>query len=158
MNKRTSRSKTRLLSLSGAVLLLALAGCSGSNEPLQGASPSPLPSVSPSPSAAPSPSPSPPAPSASPSEEPAPSAAPSEPEAKKGEGKFSGLADSHTIEIEMDGRHESFQLGEGTAEAAFELEPGDLVSFEYTEQPVEGDPQAKQLMLTSLAKAEPPAS
>ncbi|WP_206110010.1 hypothetical protein [Paenibacillus albicereus] len=150
MNKRTSQAKTRLLSLSGAVLLLALAGCSGSNEPLQGASPSPPPSASPSPSALPSPSPSPSAsPTASPSEEPAPSAAPSAPETKKGEGKFSGLADSHTVEIEMDGKYESFQLGEGTAETANQLESGDEVSFDYTEQDQDG---AKLLTLISLTK------
>ncbi|MCM3749975.1 hypothetical protein M3223_21810 [Paenibacillus pasadenensis] len=152
MNKRTS--KNRLYALSSAVLLLVLAGCSGNADNQEGTtspSPSPSPVISSSPSPSPSVSPSPsPAPSSSGNETEEPGSG--QGETKQAEGKFVGLADSHTVEIEIDGKAQAFQLSEAVQETANQLAEGDAVSIEYTEEAVDGDASLKQLTITSLTK------
>ncbi|SFE87601.1 hypothetical protein SAMN05216378_4418 [Paenibacillus catalpae] len=74
-------------------------------------------------------------------------------EAKQGKGVFVGLADSHTVEITVDGEAAAYQLGEGTEEAANALKEGDAVTFEYTEAAIEGDATAKVLTITKIEKA-----
>ncbi|AET61934.1 hypothetical protein HPL003_26090 [Paenibacillus terrae HPL-003] len=77
-----------------------------------------------------------------------------EPEVKQGTGVYNGAADPHTVEIEIKGEAQSFQLGEGLDTVVAGLKEGDSVSFEYNEQAVEGDATAKQLILTKIQKAE----
>ncbi|MEC0183142.1 hypothetical protein P4H61_16775 [Paenibacillus peoriae] len=76
------------------------------------------------------------------------------PEVKQGTGIYSGAADPHTVEIEINGEAQSFQLGEGLDKVVAGLKEGDSVSFEYNEQAVEGDTTAKQLILTKIQKTE----
>ncbi|ACS98946.1 hypothetical protein [Paenibacillus sp. JDR-2] len=83
---------------------------------------------------------------------PTPSESPSA-EAKQGKGVFVGLADSHTVEITVDGEAAAYQLGEGTDSAVAALKEGDNVSFEYTEAAIEGDATAKLLTITKIEKA-----
>lgn len=94
-----------------------------------------------------------PSPTVSASPTPTESASP-EVETKQGEGEFVGLADSHTVEITVDGEAAAYQLGEGTDSAAAALKEGDKVSFEYTEAAIEGDATAKLLTITKIAKIE----
>ncbi|WP_179033016.1 hypothetical protein [Paenibacillus kribbensis] len=77
-----------------------------------------------------------------------------EPEVKQGTGVYNGAADPHTVEIEINGEAQSFQLGEGLDTVVAGLEEGDSVSFEYSEKAVEGDTTAKQLILTKIQKTE----
>ncbi|WP_068501735.1 hypothetical protein [Paenibacillus kribbensis] len=77
-----------------------------------------------------------------------------EPEVKQGTGVYNGAADPHTVEIEVNGEAQSFQLGDGLDKVVAGLEEGDSVSFEYSEKAVEGDATAKQLILTKIQKTE----
>ncbi|WP_226002726.1 hypothetical protein [Paenibacillus sp. BJ-4] len=77
-----------------------------------------------------------------------------EPEVKQGTGVYNGAADPHTVEIEMNGEAQSFQLGDGLDTVIAELKEGDTVAFEYNEKAVEGDATAKQLILTKIQKTE----
>ncbi|CAM3421739.1 hypothetical protein PALU110988_21700 [Paenibacillus lupini] len=94
------------------------------------------------------------APTTSPTESatPAPTESPNA-ETKQGHGVFVGLADSHTVEITVDGEAAAYQLGEGTEEAANALKEGDAVTFEYTEAAIEGDATVKVLTITKIEKA-----
>ncbi|TFE25585.1 hypothetical protein [Cohnella luojiensis] len=90
---------------------------------------------------------------ASPTETSSPSASPeSSDETKQGKGEYVGLADSHTLEIKTGSESVSYQLGEGTEDAVSGLNPGDAVSFEYTEKTLEGDNAVTQLILTKIQK------
>ncbi|MCM3630204.1 hypothetical protein M3194_22990 [Paenibacillus glycanilyticus] len=93
-----------------------------------------------------------PTPSATVSASPEPTESP-DAVTKQAQGVFVGLADSHTVEITVDGEAASYQLGEGTDEAANALKEGDAVSFEYMEEAVEGDATAKLLTITKIEKA-----
>ncbi len=77
-----------------------------------------------------------------------------EPQVKKGTGVYNGAADPHTVEIEINGEAQSFQLGEGLDTVIAGLKEGDPVAFEYNEKAVEGDATAKQLTLTKIQKTE----
>ncbi|MDP4098276.1 hypothetical protein OIN60_16075 [Paenibacillus sp. P96] len=91
-----------------------------------------------------------------------PATAPTEPAAETpatltGTGVYNGQADPHTVEIEMDGKPLAFQLGEGVDAQIAPLKEGDAVSFEYTEEPIEGE-AAKLLTLTKISKTEDEAT
>jgi hypothetical protein len=94
------------------------------------------------------------APTTSPTESatPAPTESPNA-ETKQGQGVFVGLADSHTVEITVDGQGAAYQLGEGMDEAVASLKDGDAVTFEYTEAAIEGDATAKLLTITKIEKS-----
>ena len=62
------------------------------------------------------------------------------------EGVFVGLADNHTVEIEVAGVPRAFALGEGVATLA--LQEGDSVSFQYKED------ENGRLVISHLVKLE----
>ncbi|MGO4108695.1 hypothetical protein [Paenibacillus sp. YAF4_2] len=93
-----------------------------------------------------------PTPSATVSASPTPSESP-EAQTKQGKGVFVGLADSHTVEVTVDGEAAAYQLGEGMDEAVNTLKEGDNVTFEYTEAAIEGDATAKLLTITKIEKS-----
>lgn len=72
-------------------------------------------------------------------------------ETKQGTGEFVGLADSHTVEITMDGESASFQFDESTT-AMTGFKTGDQVAFEYVEKALEGQNAGTQLILTKIEK------
>ncbi|WP_025715794.1 hypothetical protein [Paenibacillus sp. 1-18] len=76
------------------------------------------------------------------------------PEVKQGTGVYSGAADPHTVEIEINGEAQSFQLADGLDTVVAGLKEGDAVTFEYSEQAVEDDATAQQLILTKIQKTE----
>ncbi|MNW39372.1 hypothetical protein D3C74_164610 [compost metagenome] len=76
------------------------------------------------------------------------------PEVLSGNGVYSGQADPHTVEIEVSGEPKAFQFSEDLDASIAELTEGQAVSFEYTEEAVEGDDTLKQLTLTSIQAAE----
>lgn len=94
------------------------------------------------------------APTTSPTESatPAPTESPNA-ETKQGHGVFVGLADSHTVEITVDGQGAAYQLGEGMDEVVASLKEGDAVTFNYTEAAIEGDATAKLLTITKIEKS-----
>lgn len=69
------------------------------------------------------------------------------PETLTGTGIYTGQADPHTVEIEMDGKATAFQLGEGVDAGIGSLNEGDAVSFEYTKGSLAGG-----LTITKIAK------
>lgn len=76
------------------------------------------------------------------------------PVVKEGEGSFTGLADSHTVEIIVDGHPMSFQFGEDLSQAIESIKPDQTVSFTYEEKAIEGEASLKQLVLKEIHKAE----
>lgn len=76
------------------------------------------------------------------------------PEVKQGTGVYNGAADPHTVEIEINGESQSFQLADGLDTVVAGLKEGDAVTFEYSEQAVEDDATAQQLILTKIQKTE----
>ncbi|WP_138495735.1 hypothetical protein [Paenibacillus pinistramenti] len=68
----------------------------------------------------------------------------------KGTGKYVGLGDTSSIEIEMDGQPVVFQLGTVDESVINSLNSGDQVTFQYKEQEVEGDPGVKLRTLIQL--------
>lgn len=75
---------------------------------------------------------------------------------KQGTGRFIGLMDNHSLEIEVNGEPTPFQMDASISAIAEGLIPSDLVEFEYVEKAVPGDDPLKQLVLTRLEKAEAP--
>lgn len=66
------------------------------------------------------------------------------------EGVFSGLSDSHTVEIITDGVAAAYQIPEKLT-ADIEALPADAkVKFEYIEKAIEGEETVKQLWLTKI--------
>ncbi|GLX67221.1 hypothetical protein [Paenibacillus glycanilyticus] len=129
-NKNITTKWTVLLS-STVLAACLLSACNNDSNSNVNSSPSPTVSASPSPSASASP----------------------EAESKQGKGVFVGLADSHTVEITVDGEAAAYQLGEGMDTAVADLKEGDNVSFDYTEEAVEGDEAAKVLTITKIEKS-----
>lgn len=126
---KTKTNKWTILLSSTVLAACLLSACSDNNSDAN-ATPTPTPTVSASPT---------------PSESPVA-------ESKQGEGEFVGLADSHTVEITVDGEAAAYQLGEGMDSAVDGLKEGDKVSFEYTEAAIEGDSTAKVLTITKIEK------
>ncbi|MCM3782584.1 hypothetical protein M3231_06345 [Neobacillus mesonae] len=81
---------------------------------------------------------------------------PSEPEAvvKEATGTFTGLADSHTVEIVIDGEPTAFQLGEDMQDAVADIEENAVLTFKYEEQPIDGEDTLKQLVLIEITEVE----
>lgn len=131
MKNKNITTKWTIL-LSSTVLAACLLSACSNNNSNTNANSSPSPTVSASPA---------------PSESASPEVA-----AKQGKGVFVGLADSHTVEITVDGEAAAYQLGEGTDSAVAALKEGDNVSFEYTEAAIEGDATAKLLTITKIEK------
>ncbi|GIP27022.1 hypothetical protein J23TS9_21520 [Paenibacillus sp. J23TS9] len=67
-------------------------------------------------------------------------------------GSFTGLADSHTVEIIVEGKPMSFQFGEELKQAIEQIKPDQQVEFKYEEKAIEGDAALKQLILTEITK------
>ncbi len=76
------------------------------------------------------------------------------PAVKEGEGSFTGLADSHTVEIIVDGQPMSFQFGEALGQAMESMKPQQTVAFTYEEKTVEGETGLMQRVLKEIHKAE----
>lgn len=146
MNNKTKKFAILL----GTVILAAgLTACGNSvNE-----SPAASPTESSSPSSTPTPAPS---ESSSPSATPEPSASSSPSASPESEviqvtGEYVGLADSHTVEIKVEDGAVNYQLGEGMDKAVEGLKAGDLVTFEYIKQSIEGSTD-NQLIITKIEK------
>ncbi|MEC0242326.1 hypothetical protein P4H66_21190 [Paenibacillus dokdonensis] len=73
---------------------------------------------------------------------------------KEGAGSFTGLADSHTVEIIVEGKPVSFQFGKELKQAVERIKPDQQVEFKYEEKAIEGDATLKQLILTGITKSE----
>lgn len=129
--KNKNRTNKWTILLSSTVLAACLLSACSDNNSNANATPTPSPTVSASPT---------------PSESPVA-------ETKQGKGVFVGLADSHTVEITVDGEAAAYQLGEGMDSAVAALKEGDNVSFEYTEAAIEGDATAKVLTITKIEKS-----
>lgn len=78
----------------------------------------------------------------------------SEPAVLKGEGVFSGIADSHSIEIMVDGKPEAFQVTDELFAVVNELPSDAKVKFEYTEKVYDDADGAKQLWLKSIEQID----
>ncbi|WP_429371254.1 hypothetical protein [Paenibacillus sp. DS2015] len=76
-----------------------------------------------------------------------------EPVIQKSTGTFVGLADSHTVEILIDGKAENFQFGEELQLDIDKLKEDDLVQIEYTDEAVKGDDTVRVRNLTSITKS-----
>ncbi|MDR0271394.1 hypothetical protein [Paenibacillus sp.] len=72
----------------------------------------------------------------------------------QGTGSFTGLADSHTVEIIVHGTPMSFQFGEDLNQAMEDVNPDQQVNFRYVEKPIKGETTLKQLVLTGISKLE----
>lgn len=80
---------------------------------------------------------------------------PTEPEVivKEASGTFSGLADSHTIEVILEnGEAGAYQFNESLMEDISILQENDMVSLKYEEKPIEGEDTLKQLVLIEIIK------
>ncbi|MEI0740306.1 hypothetical protein VQ056_32985 [Paenibacillus sp. JTLBN-2024] len=66
---------------------------------------------------------------------------------------MTGLADSHTVEIIVDGKPMAFQFDETLKPDVEAMKPDQQVEFKYEEKAIEGDASLKQLVLTEIAKA-----
>ncbi|GAA0138203.1 hypothetical protein YSY43_50440 [Paenibacillus sp. YSY-4.3] len=75
-------------------------------------------------------------------------------ETKQGTGRFVGLMDNHSLEIEVNGEPTAFQMDASISAIAEGMAPNETVEFEYVEKAVSGDDSLKQLVLTKLVKAE----
>ncbi|WIV17562.1 hypothetical protein QPK24_14130 [Paenibacillus polygoni] len=80
---------------------------------------------------------------------------PTEPEVivKEASGTFTGLADSHTIEVILEnGEPQAYQFGESLMEEISILQENDIVSLKYEEKPIEGEDTLKQRVLIEIVK------
>ena len=80
---------------------------------------------------------------------------PTEPEVivKEASGTFTGLADSHTIEVILEnGEPQAYQFGESLMEEISILQENDIVSLKYEEKPIEGEDTLKQRILIEIVK------
>ncbi len=70
---------------------------------------------------------------------------------KEGKGSFTGLADSHTVEIIVDGQPMALQFGEELQSKLQSIEAEQQVVFQYEEKAIEGDDLLKQLVLKDIS-------
>lgn len=80
---------------------------------------------------------------------------PSEPEVivKEARGTFTGLADSHTIEVILEnGEPQAYQFDESLMEEISILQENDTVSLKYEEKAIEGEDTLKQRVLIEIMK------
>ncbi|WP_454191454.1 LptM family lipoprotein [Paenibacillus sp. Marseille-Q7038] len=72
---------------------------------------------------------------------------------KEASGTFTGLADSHTIEVILDnGEPQAFQFDESLMEEISKLQENDTVSLKYEEKAIEGEDTLKQRVLVEILK------
>lgn len=83
---------------------------------------------------------------------PAPKQKPDESAAIEAEGILTGWADPHTIEIRVNEKPMSFQVGEDLQKSLDDIDDEDSVRFKYVEKTI--DATTKQLVLTEIAKIE----
>lgn len=114
------------MTLGAALLALALMGTACSDNGDSGSSPSASPSASASPTASPTPD----------SETQTP---PASPEQFEGTGKYVGLQDSHSVEIETDQGPAGFQVTPEIAEKIGSWEENTPVKFQYIVEKMEVD-------------------
>jgi len=141
MNKHTKPKAAALLAMTIA-LTAVLAGCGGDRAGESGANNAPAAentAVEPAASNA-----------AEPDEGEAEPDAGEEP--IQAEGLFVGLADPHTVAIEIGGVEKAFQVGDELADTIASLEADDPVKLSYTEKVVDEAAGTKQLQLASIEK------
>ncbi|MDO3408464.1 hypothetical protein QWJ34_01650 [Saccharibacillus sp. CPCC 101409] len=68
--------------------------------------------------------------------------------ALNGQGEYSGLADSHTVEIEVDGKAVSYQLSEAAQDQISTIPSQAMVKYTYTEDKI--DDQTTVLTITEI--------
>ncbi|WP_458123542.1 hypothetical protein [Paenibacillus sp. Z3-2] len=83
---------------------------------------------------------------------PAPVQKPDESAAIEAEGILTGWADPHTVEIRVNEKPMSFQVGEDLQKSLDDIDDEDSVRFKYVEKTI--DATTKQLILTEIAKIE----
>lgn len=133
MAKRKHLSKI-IAAATAAMLLMAITACGGENPTSQPpADPNPVENDVKEP--------------AEPVEEP-------KVEIKQGSGTYVGQIDNNSIEIETADGPTAFRLDEGMDQVISTLQGNESVSFEYWEQPIEGEEELKQLILTKLTVEE----
>lgn len=136
MKKRNRKTMT----LGAAVLALALIG-TACNDGSSGSSPSANPSATASPSASPS---------VSPSDNPSPSASPEQIEAT---GKYVGLQDGHSVEIETEQGPTGFQVTPEVAEKVGSWDENTPVKFQYIVEKMDTDTgSVEQKTIVSIDK------
>ncbi|KAA9004102.1 hypothetical protein F4V43_11915 [Paenibacillus spiritus] len=69
---------------------------------------------------------------------------------KHGSGIYNGLADGHTVEIDVYGEATSFQFSDELKAAAASLEEGETVDYVYTERRLAGRPEVRLLTLAAI--------
>lgn len=133
MAKRKHLSKI-IAAATAAMLLMAITACGGENPTSQPpADPNPVENDVKEP--------------AEPVEEP-------KVEIKQGTGTYVGQIDNNSIEIETADGPTAFRLDEAMDQVISKLQGNESVSFEYWEQPIEGEEELKQLILTKLTVEE----
>ncbi|MGG4340245.1 hypothetical protein [Paenibacillus lautus] len=75
-------------------------------------------------------------------------------EIKQGTGTYVGQIDNNSVEIETAEGPTAFRLSEGMDQVISKLQGDESVSYEYWEQPIEGEEELKQLILTKLTVEE----
>jgi len=130
------------MTLSAALLALALVGTACSND--DNADPTPSPSASSTASASPSPS----------SAEATESASPADaPETISGTGEYVGLQDSHSIEIATEEGSTGFQVSPEIAEKVDSWEENTPVKFQYIVEKLDTDGgQVEQKTIVAIDK------
>ncbi|KAJ3198089.1 hypothetical protein HK101_009519 [Irineochytrium annulatum] len=83
---------------------------------------------------------------------PAPEQQPNESAVIEAEGILTGWADPHTVEIRVNDKPMSFQVGEDLQKSLDDIDDEDSVRFKYVEKTI--DATTKQLVLTEIAKIE----
>ena len=72
----------------------------------------------------------------------------------EGKGIYTGLADPHTAEIEVNGEAICFQLEEGIIEKMEAWDPEKFVEFTYSIKTFDNIPDVKQFILHNIQQAE----
>lgn len=73
---------------------------------------------------------------------------------KQGTGTYVGQIDNNSVEIETSDGPSAFRLGEGMDQVISKLQGNESVSYEYKEQPAQGEEELKQLVLIKLTVKE----
>jgi uncharacterized low-complexity protein len=159
----SKRRRIKKAATAGAVLLavmLAASACSGantkntSNEPNGAVTEGPVVDKLPEGSGVIEPDVSAPEPSAAGTNNSSGTEDPDADEVKRGEGTFTGLIDSHSIEIETEAGAMAFQITEELASAIDNLPSDAEVAFEYTEKAIEGETGLKQYWIVKIEKTK----
>ncbi|MCC3375529.1 hypothetical protein [Cohnella sp. REN36] len=126
-------------------MLLMGTGCSDNGNKNANASPSASPT-----SSASAPASNEPSPSASASDS---GTQPADKETKEDTGEFTGLGDTHSIEIKTSDGPTTFQVDPDIVDKVSDWAEGTKVKFKYEITSVDGDASQKQLTILSIDKA-----